>query len=121
MGSMTNLQSPFRKEEGRKSVEGRSAAEKVGRLVEKEADGDSYQHGRSFKSALVQPSSFLIKGKAKGVEEEVFSKVGELEELCRAKSDWLVYYFKEVRPWSPSSFVDRRDTWVKVYGIPLHV
>ncbi|MCH91957.1 RNA recognition motif, partial [Trifolium medium] len=48
-------------------------------------------------------------------------KVGEVEALCKAKADWLVYYFKEVRPWSPSSYVNRRDTWVKVFGIPLHV
>ncbi|PNY16690.1 hypothetical protein L195_g013415 [Trifolium pratense] len=48
-------------------------------------------------------------------------KVGEVEALCKAKADWLTYYFKEVRPWSPSSFVDKRKTWVKVYGIPLHV
>ncbi|MCH92168.1 DUF4283 domain protein, partial [Trifolium medium] len=48
-------------------------------------------------------------------------KVGEVEALCKAKADWLTYYFKEVRPWSPSSFADRRETWVKVYGIPLHV
>ncbi|MCI01200.1 RNA-binding protein 25-like, partial [Trifolium medium] len=30
------------------------------------------------------------------------SKPGELENLCKAKTDWLCYYFKEVRPWSPS-------------------
>ncbi|MCH79400.1 DUF4283 domain protein, partial [Trifolium medium] len=48
-------------------------------------------------------------------------KSGELEALCKARTDWLCYYFKEVKPWSPSNFVDRRVTWVKVFGIPLHV
>ncbi|MCI33429.1 DUF4283 domain protein, partial [Trifolium medium] len=48
-------------------------------------------------------------------------KVGEVEALCKAKADWLIHYFREVSPWLPSSFVDRRETWVKVYGIPLHV
>ncbi|MCI28653.1 hypothetical protein A2U01_0049855, partial [Trifolium medium] len=52
----------------------------------------------------------------------IFSpKVGEVEAMCKAKVDWLTYYFKEVRPWSPSCFVDRRVTWVKVHGIPLHL
>ncbi|MCH81454.1 RNA recognition motif, partial [Trifolium medium] len=48
-------------------------------------------------------------------------KAGEMEVMCSSKPDWLTYYFKEVRPWSPSSFMDRRIAWVKVYGIPLHV
>ncbi|GAU30343.1 hypothetical protein TSUD_212000 [Trifolium subterraneum] len=48
------------------------------------------------------------------------SKPGELEALCKAKTDWLCYYFKEVIPWSPSNFADNRVTWVKVFGIPLH-
>ncbi|MCI34849.1 hypothetical protein A2U01_0056070, partial [Trifolium medium] len=47
-------------------------------------------------------------------------KPGELENLCKSKADWLCYYFKEVKPWSPSVYADRRDTWVKVFGIPLH-
>ncbi|GAU18663.1 hypothetical protein TSUD_124960 [Trifolium subterraneum] len=52
----------------------------------------------------------------------IFSpKVGEVEKLWNSKADWIRYYFKEVNPWLPSSFVDRRDLWVKVYGIPLHV
>jgi hypothetical protein len=33
--------------------------------------------------------------------------------------DYLLY-FREVFPWNPSCFADRRDTWVKVFGIPLH-
>jgi hypothetical protein len=48
-------------------------------------------------------------------------RVGELEKLCKTKPDWFSYYFKLVRPWSPSLFADRRDVWVKVFGIPLHV
>jgi hypothetical protein len=32
-----------------------------------------------------------------------------------------MYYFREVVPWQPSFFADRRDTWVKFYGIPLHI
>jgi hypothetical protein len=45
---------------------------------------------------------------------------GELESLCKAKADWLCYYFKEFRPWLPSLYVDRREMWVRVLGIPLH-
>jgi hypothetical protein len=48
-------------------------------------------------------------------------KVGEVERLWRNKADWITYYFRKVFPWSPACFVDKRDTWVKVYGIPLHV
>ncbi|GAU17929.1 hypothetical protein TSUD_330530 [Trifolium subterraneum] len=52
----------------------------------------------------------------------IFSpKVGEVEKLWNSKADWMRYYFKDVSPWRPSSFVDRRDIWVRVYGIPLHV
>ncbi|WJX49457.1 hypothetical protein P8452_35891 [Trifolium repens] len=48
-------------------------------------------------------------------------KEGEVDRLWKSKVDWIAYYFREVFPWSPSCFADRRDTWVKVYGIPLHV
>jgi hypothetical protein len=48
-------------------------------------------------------------------------KPGEIAKLWRTKADWITYYFREVIPWSPSCFADRRDTWVKIYGIPLHV
>ncbi|MCH81328.1 RNA recognition motif, partial [Trifolium medium] len=48
-------------------------------------------------------------------------KEGELEAMTKFKPDWLRYYFKEVTAWSPSCYADRRDTWVKVFGIPLHV
>jgi RNA recognition motif-containing protein len=48
-------------------------------------------------------------------------KVGEVEKLWKARVDWITYYFREVFPWSPSCYADRRNTWVKVYGIPLHV
>jgi hypothetical protein len=48
-------------------------------------------------------------------------KKGEVERLWKQKVDWISYYFREVIPWSPSCFADRRDTWVKVFGIPLHI
>jgi RNA recognition motif-containing protein len=48
-------------------------------------------------------------------------KVGEIERLWKSRADWITYYFREVYPWSPSCYADRRDTWVKVFGIPLHV
>jgi hypothetical protein len=48
-------------------------------------------------------------------------KVGEVARLWKGKVDWINYYFREVVPWAPSCFADKRDTWVKVYGIPLHV
>ncbi|MCI35182.1 hypothetical protein A2U01_0056403, partial [Trifolium medium] len=40
-------------------------------------------------------------------------KVGELEALIKAKADWLIYYFKEVKPWSAELFNDKREVWVK--------
>jgi hypothetical protein len=46
---------------------------------------------------------------------------GELQAMTRAKPDWLSYYFKEFKAWSPNCFADRRVIWVKVLGIPLHV
>jgi hypothetical protein len=48
-------------------------------------------------------------------------KVGEVAKLWKDRVDWISYYFREVFPWSPSCYADRRNTWVKVYGIPLHV
>ncbi|MCH79581.1 hypothetical protein A2U01_0000333 [Trifolium medium] len=48
-------------------------------------------------------------------------KKGELEAMVKAKEDWLAYYFKEVKPWTPVVFNDRREVWVKVLGVPLHV
>ncbi|MCI32913.1 hypothetical protein A2U01_0054128, partial [Trifolium medium] len=29
-------------------------------------------------------------------------KAGEVKDLCKAKTDWLTYYFQEVCPWKPS-------------------
>ncbi|WJX65781.1 hypothetical protein P8452_50404 [Trifolium repens] len=48
-------------------------------------------------------------------------KIGEVERLWKTKVDWISYYFREVSPWTPSCFADRRETWVKVFGVPLHV
>jgi hypothetical protein len=48
-------------------------------------------------------------------------KKGEIEKLWRSRVDWITYYFREVFPWAPACFANRRDTWVKVFGIPLHV
>jgi hypothetical protein len=48
------------------------------------------------------------------------ARKGELENLCKEKADGLCYYFKDFRPWVPSLYVDRRETWVRVLGIPLH-
>ncbi|MCI34245.1 hypothetical protein A2U01_0055463, partial [Trifolium medium] len=48
-------------------------------------------------------------------------KSGEVEAMCKARADWLFYYCSEVKPWSPGCYTDRRETWVKIYGIPLHV
>ncbi|KAK2375108.1 hypothetical protein QL285_076019 [Trifolium repens] len=46
---------------------------------------------------------------------------GELSTMVRAKEDWLTYYFKEVKPWDTNMFNDKREVWVKVLGVPLHV
>ncbi|MCI38605.1 DUF4283 domain protein, partial [Trifolium medium] len=46
---------------------------------------------------------------------------GKLEAMVKAKEDWLCYYFKDVKPWSSDAFNDRREVWVKVLGVPLHV
>jgi hypothetical protein len=48
-------------------------------------------------------------------------KKGEVETLWKTKADWITYYFSKVIPWSPACFANRRETWVKVFGIPLHV
>ncbi|KAK2426552.1 hypothetical protein QL285_025211 [Trifolium repens] len=46
---------------------------------------------------------------------------GELGAMVKAKEDWLTYYFKVVKPWTANMFNDRREVWVKVLGVPLHV
>jgi hypothetical protein len=46
---------------------------------------------------------------------------GELGAMVRGREDWLTYYFKEVKPWSANIFNDRREVWVKVMGVSLHV
>jgi hypothetical protein len=48
-------------------------------------------------------------------------KKGEIAKMWKDRIEWISYYFREVQPWSPNCFADRRDTWVKVYGIPLHI
>jgi hypothetical protein len=40
--------------------------------------------------------------------------------LIKKRADWLCYYFYNVKPWNPNCFADKRDVWVKIYGIPLH-
>ncbi|MCH79405.1 DUF4283 domain protein [Trifolium medium] len=49
------------------------------------------------------------------------SKLGELEGMIKDKEEWLSYYFFDVKPWSPNLVNDKREVWVKVFGIPLHV
>jgi hypothetical protein len=46
---------------------------------------------------------------------------GELGAMVKSKEDWLSYYFKEMKPWAANIFNDRREVWVKVLGVPLHV
>jgi hypothetical protein len=46
---------------------------------------------------------------------------GELGAMVRGREDWLTYYFKEVKPCSANIFNDRREVWVKVMGVSLHV
>jgi hypothetical protein len=48
-------------------------------------------------------------------------KKGEIAKMWKDKMEWISYYFREVIPWMPNCFSDRRETWVKVYGVPLHV
>ncbi|MCI01500.1 RNA recognition motif, partial [Trifolium medium] len=117
--------------------------QKVQLLSREEGEG-SVQLGRTFKTAMVNtkgvqevrenpaidPKEVLhveVDGMVLKELKRSFVGVlavnveGEMEALCKAKTEWLCYYFKEVRPWSPSNFADRRVTWVKIFGIPLYV
>jgi RNA recognition motif-containing protein len=48
------------------------------------------------------------------------SKAGEMESVVRMKEEWLGFYFFDVKPWTPTLVNDKREVWVKVFGIPLH-
>jgi hypothetical protein len=48
------------------------------------------------------------------------ARIGVLEGMVKSRAEWLTYYFKEVRPWSPNLVASRRVVWVQVRGIPLH-
>jgi hypothetical protein len=49
------------------------------------------------------------------------ARTGVLEGIVKSRAEWLTYYFKEVKPWSPNLVACRRVAWVQVRGIPLHV
>ncbi|MCH84690.1 RNA recognition motif, partial [Trifolium medium] len=119
--------------------EGDKRKEEVGRVKATVDGGVNNSFGRSFKIVMVQStSSQEVLHKCNVVEEEALqvevddrvlkefelSFVGKLAvsvEMRRIKTTLYMEGFLIFRPWSPASFVDRRVTWVKVYGIPLHV
>jgi hypothetical protein len=48
------------------------------------------------------------------------SSAGVLERMLKSKAEWLTYYFREVKPWSPNLVACKRVAWVQVRGVPLH-
>jgi hypothetical protein len=48
------------------------------------------------------------------------TRAGELERIIKAKEEWIGVYFFNVKPWSPNLVNQKRQVWVKVFGIPLH-
>jgi hypothetical protein len=45
---------------------------------------------------------------------------GEVEALMEDAKDWLVQWFKEIRPWNPKDIDTERLVWLRIYGIPIH-
>jgi hypothetical protein len=47
--------------------------------------------------------------------------VGEVDKLLRSKNECLDYYFSEIKPQTPSLLAVQRETWIQMFGIPLHI
>jgi hypothetical protein len=46
---------------------------------------------------------------------------GDVDRLLRSKNECLEYFFSELRPWAPNIVSVHRETWIQVFGIPLHI
>ncbi|MCH81494.1 RNA recognition motif [Trifolium medium] len=46
---------------------------------------------------------------------------GDVERMFRSRKECLGYYFSELKPWNPGLFAIKREVWIQVFGIPLHV
>jgi hypothetical protein len=46
---------------------------------------------------------------------------GDVERLLKSKKECLKYFFSEIKPWNPGLLAVQRETWVQVYGIPVHI
>ncbi|CAJ2675194.1 unnamed protein product [Trifolium pratense] len=44
-----------------------------------------------------------------------------LKRLITDKADWVQFYFKDCHPWSQEIVAVKREVWVQVHGIPLHI
>ncbi|GAU50749.1 hypothetical protein TSUD_191130 [Trifolium subterraneum] len=45
---------------------------------------------------------------------------GELMEVMKCNKSWWDHFFLKVIPWKPHLLSESRETWIQVYGIPLH-
>ncbi|KAK2413385.1 zinc finger CCCH domain-containing protein [Trifolium repens] len=45
---------------------------------------------------------------------------GELMEVMKANKEWWDNTFTKVIPWKPNLVSESRETWIQLYGIPLH-
>jgi hypothetical protein len=48
------------------------------------------------------------------------SCAGELEEVMRCNKVWWDKCFSKIIPWSPNLVSESRETWIQIFGIPLH-
>jgi hypothetical protein len=46
---------------------------------------------------------------------------GDVGRLLKSKNECLQYYFSALKPWNPGLLATHRETWIQVYGIPLHI
>ncbi|WJX96459.1 hypothetical protein P8452_77662 [Trifolium repens] len=45
---------------------------------------------------------------------------GELEEVLRCNKLWWERCFSKIIPWKPNLLSESRETWIQIFGIPLH-
>ncbi|WJX21836.1 hypothetical protein P8452_11212 [Trifolium repens] len=45
---------------------------------------------------------------------------GELSEVMKCNKVWWEFCFSKVVPWCPNLLSESRETWIQIFGIPLH-
>jgi hypothetical protein len=45
---------------------------------------------------------------------------GELEEVMKCSKLWWENCFSKIIPWKPTLLSESRETWIQIFGIPLH-